>query len=595
NYCAEPKIEEHVMNVTSDTVACRIPKLDPFHPHAMKLVEDLSNPLRCKTEQKAILSGGELNITGTDVAHASYRYISRTDDDFSFLISDPIKILTWKQFPVPHEYIELTLILTNGNELKEYLLQVVPKKEIISRPSPASELDLNVLIIGIDSISNGHAQRKLPKSYNYIRNVLEGYVFMGHSVVGDGTTEQLAAFLTGQGEQEYAESRRGKRNAKPVDNWNWIFKKAKAHGYVTSFCEDSPGIGTFQYRLLGFKDPPTDYYPRAFFMAAHDGAHSKRNPHCYGSEKIYNYHLDLARKIYEQYPQRKKFLFHFPGEISHDSFNSVQLIDNDLLQFLTKFNTKGYLNNTLLILLGDHGWRYGDFRQTVQGKLEERLPLFSMTFPKWFKQKYPTLAKNLRTNTKRLTSWFDLYATFNHLLDYPNKPMKLKHGTSLLTEVPLERSCKDASIPQHWCPCVQWSAVDRQHEHLQQAALIAINHINDLNFQEPLGAERCSQLSLFKLYRAEVETPTTQVLRFRRSGRDGRKAEFSGSIRAKDHCSYQLTFITLPNHGVFEASVHYLYGRFLVKGSISRINKYGDQPKCIANLLPHLRKYCYCK
>ena len=52
------------MNVTSHTAACRIPKLDPFHPHAMKLVEDLSDPLRCKTEQRATLSGGVLNITG---------------------------------------------------------------------------------------------------------------------------------------------------------------------------------------------------------------------------------------------------------------------------------------------------------------------------------------------------------------------------------------------------------------------------------------------------------------------------------------------------------------------------------------------------
>ncbi len=285
----------------------------------------------------------------------------------------------------------------------------------------------------------------------------------------------------------------------------------------------------------------------------------------------------------------------FIGEISHGDFNAVQLLDSDLLQFLDQFNKKGYLNNTLLILLGDHGWRYGDFRQTVQGKLEERLPLFSMTFPKWFKQKYPTLAKNLRTNTERLTSWFDLYVTFHHLLEYPNKPKTFKHGMSLLTEVPLERSCKDASIPQHWCPCVQWSAVDRQHEHLQKAALAAINHINDLNFHEPLGAKKCSQLSLLKLKRAERETPTTQVLRFRRSGKDGYKPEFSSSIRAKDRCSYQITFITLPNHGVFEASVHYVYGRFLVKGSISRINKYGDQPKCIASLLPHLRKYCYCK
>ena len=142
-------------------------------------------------------------------------------------MSDPIKITTWQKFPVPHEYIKVTLTLENGGKLKEYLMQVVPRKEIISRPSPASELDLNILIIGIDSISNGHAQRKLPKSYNYIRNILEGNIFMGHSVVGDGTTEQLAAFLTGQGEQEYAESRRGQPNGKTVDNWNWIFKKAK--------------------------------------------------------------------------------------------------------------------------------------------------------------------------------------------------------------------------------------------------------------------------------------------------------------------------------------------------------------------------------
>ncbi len=48
----------------------------------------------------------------------------------------------------------------------------------------------------------------------------------------------------------------------------------------------------------------------------------------------------------------------FIGEISHGDFNAVQLLDNDLLQFLDQFTKKGYLNNTLLILLGDHGWRY---------------------------------------------------------------------------------------------------------------------------------------------------------------------------------------------------------------------------------------------
>jgi hypothetical protein len=69
-------------------------------------------------------------------------------------------------------------------------------------------------------------------------------------------------------------------------------------------------VGSFTYRLHGFKDPPTDFYPRAFFLAAHSKRDLISNRYCYGSEKIYDYHFDLARKVYEQYPDRRKFLFH---------------------------------------------------------------------------------------------------------------------------------------------------------------------------------------------------------------------------------------------------------------------------------------------
>lgn len=270
-------------------------------------------------------------------------------------------------------------------------------------------------------------------------------------------------------------------------------------------------------------------------------------------------------------------------------------MDEDLYTFLKEFRELGYLNNTLLIILGDHGWRYGTFRETIQGKLEERLPLFTMTFPTWFEKKYPKLAKNLEANTKRLTSWFDLHATFNHILEYPNEPKESGHGMSLLNEVPLDRSCEDASIPSHWCPCLHWSVVDHEHNHLQRAALEAISHINDLNFKEELGAEKCSKLTLFKMNRAEIETPNVDVLRFKQSGKDGYEPIYSSVFNAKDHCRYQISFVTLPNHGMFEASVLYLNGKFFVKEGVSRINKYGDQPKCIADSLPHLRKYCHCK
>ena len=259
---------------------------------------------------------------------------------------------------------------------------------------------------------------------------------------------------------------------------------------------------------------------------------------------------------------------------------------------MTDFNKKGYLNNTLLIVMGDHGWRYGDFRQTVQGKLEERLPFFTMTFPERFKAKYPALDKNLKINTQRLTSWYDSYATLNHILTYPKEPDGVVNGKSLLTEIPAVRSCENAHIPSHWCPCLQLTAVDSVHNHVQRAASEAVRYMNDLNMRESLAAKQCAPLTLSQVKHSEVETPSNEVLRFYQS-KNGQYVSHEGP-GVKNKCNYQITFQTVPNNGIFETSVTYSRGEFQITGDVSRIDAYGDQPKCIADLLPHLRKYCFC-
>jgi hypothetical protein len=171
---------------------------------------------------------------GTDVKTAFYQTVHRPEgDDFKWKLSEPVKV-EGKTASVSHEFIELTLKLANGDVIKEHLFQVLPRPELSARQPSRTGLDLNVLIFAMDSISNGHAQRKLPKSYGYIRDELQGYVFSGHSAVGDGTTEQLAALLSGRGEREQPEARRGMPGAQVVDNWDWIFKKAKGkNGFIT--------------------------------------------------------------------------------------------------------------------------------------------------------------------------------------------------------------------------------------------------------------------------------------------------------------------------------------------------------------------------
>ncbi|XP_052098690.1 uncharacterized protein LOC127733361 [Mytilus californianus] len=56
------------------------------------------------------------------------------------------------------------------------------------------------------------------------------------------------------------------------------------------------------------------------------------------------------------------------------------------------------LNNTIIFFYSDHGIRFGQFRQTFIGQMEERLPFLFIILPQWFKVKYPEIYTNCKTN-----------------------------------------------------------------------------------------------------------------------------------------------------------------------------------------------------
>lgn len=67
--------------------------------------------------------------------------------------------------------------------------------------------------------------------------------------------------------------------------------------------------------------------------------------------------LDWIRHFYDAYPDVPKFAFGFHGELSHDDYNLVGYADSDIERFLKDLHTDGILNNTLLIMMSDHGHR----------------------------------------------------------------------------------------------------------------------------------------------------------------------------------------------------------------------------------------------
>ncbi|KFD44721.1 hypothetical protein M514_14401, partial [Trichuris suis] len=86
-----------------------------------------------------------------------------------------------------------------------------------------------------------------------------------YNIVGDGTPAALLPILTGKTEEELPETRRSQRKASFVDVYPFIWKELKRFGYATLYAEDMPSIGTYTYRLKGFKEQPTDHYLRTFY------------------------------------------------------------------------------------------------------------------------------------------------------------------------------------------------------------------------------------------------------------------------------------------------------------------------------------------
>lgn len=276
-------------------------------------------------------------------------------------------------------------------------------------------------------------------------------------------------------------------------------------------------------------------------------------------------------------------------------------MDKDMVDLISELGLKGFLNNTLLIVLSDHGHRFTSVRNTLQGKLEERMPLMSLRFPPWFKTTYPQAFKNLEMNKDRLVTALDIHATLKHLLylntDVNNNAMDKipgihKKAVSLLHKIAINRDCASAGIETHWCACLNWSPTPIQSKLVNQAANHILNHINSLTDQY---RTICTPFIIDKILKASVMAPRKDVLKFKKTvGPDGEEVDLGESSDLSEiWVQVQLQF--QPGDALFDVTLKYdvFQKQFSMQGpsSISRISLYRGQADCISE---DMRPYCYC-
>lgn len=459
--------------------------------------------------------------------------------------------------------------------------------------------NVSVLVLGIDGVSRLNFRRQMTSTHDFLTKQMHAIEFFGYHKVDDNTFPNLVPVLAGLSEKDLIESCWSDHRI-PFDNCTFVWKKFKEAGFVTGFGEDASWMGLFQYGKVGFKEQPTDVYLRTFNnVYENELGHEKRlNANlCVGPKMNIEVFLDAVRKFAIQLGRKLTFGFFWENSLSHDYLNLPKYGDEVHVSLLDEFSKEGVFGRSIVILMSDHGIRWGKIRSTYQGYVEERLPLLIVSCPVWFRERFPLAWGNFKKNSVRLTTPYDLHETLKDLTDlsllednkinvrnrliYEQRKIKWPRGISLFLRIPPERTCSDADIADHWCTCHKDEQVQTNETVVIASAQFVIDHINSLL----KGYVQCKELQVKTVLNARVKIlPTENV------DKETNMADYNERIR-----DYTIRFEAKPGGGVFEATVqHSPYtNKFRLMGAVSRSNTYGTSSYCVTHY--KLKLYCYCK
>ncbi|KAJ4441721.1 hypothetical protein ANN_11579 [Periplaneta americana] len=589
-----------------DTVGCRIPDLDPFDPVVRQFIFK-EKPLKCHEKQPLLVDSNLtslfivksalsfFNISDLDQLHCCYQPFWTTkprkaDGHFDNKIAFSNNCTSFKEsVSIQEEFVKVSCYVDNQNIYRNYHAFISLKPEVEKRcqkvrdsSSTGQRERVSVLVVGMDSVSRLNFHRQLPRTLKILQN-MKAIELLGYNKVADNTFPNLIPVLSGLSEKEL----------KDVDECNWVWKNFSAAGYRTVFGEDDASNGIFTFAGRRFKKQPTDYYPRPYIMQSGDDIGFNKKLYtklCLGSQMTFSVFLHYISKFAITMASKDFFGFFWSITLTHDFLNLPNLGDGTFEQFLLHLNETGSLNRTVLILMSDHGIRWGSIRETYQGRMEERLPFVFITLPEWFKNKYPTAIADLHRNTQRLTTSFDLYETLLDLVNLDqieqdsiqrrsiklNKSKQKPRGISLFLPIHKSRTCNEAGIVPHWCTCQRSKVIPVGDAIIKNMSLILVEHLNAL--LKPYG--ECSQLQLAEIRSANVQYPLEHLYTKTKDG------------GLKD---YVIVIQTKPGDALLESTIRHSIANnsFQVTGIVSRINSYGNQSSCVADR--HMKLYCYCK
>lgn len=515
---------------------------------------------------------------------------------FSKIFDQVLVVLPWnmsKLFLNRHKFNSHIEEFKTNLEIPKQMLYDSIKLENLTQ---SVQEKLNVLAIGIDSLSANHFKRVFPLTYKYLNQDLENNIIFEHfNSVGSNTYPNMIAMLTGIVEEGINDDIDGeiklyrKFDSTFHDHLPYIWNEYEKLGYLTMFQEDKPSIAIFNYYKKGFRYWPTCLYGRGFWLKYYetrsgpDKCHFNEPTYITWLSQIENFVKSMNLKQNKHIPY---FSFNFLTEYTHNFLAIPPELDSELSDMLKRLESEGHLDKTLLIFFSDHGNRLKFFAYATElGKLERYLPFLSVKLPK--KMVNTRYFENVKMNRDKLVSFFDIYQTlreFYFINKYENinghenefkvnsKSIRNQRGISLFEEIPQNRSCLDAFIPNSLCSCLREDLIEESEFEKEtklsflQAGKLILGYIND--FTKSVR-DLCKEFELDKIVSFKIL--------------------YINKIKF-----YKSVLVLNPGDAWFETTLKMKNSKILqIYSKPNRISAYGNQSFCVQN--PMLVNYCFCK
>ncbi|WKY11019.1 hypothetical protein Q1695_002955 [Nippostrongylus brasiliensis] len=366
----------------------------------------------------------------------------------------------------------ITYAGVKDSRIEKLVIKALGRPKKPKSPAAFDIRNMSISILALDSTARAQFHRHMKKSVAEMRRM--GFtIFHGYNKVGDNSNVNLLPILAEQLAEGLNFSQfddGGDINIDRIlpskviinpDSIRFLWKEMREKGCVTMFNDDimHTSRGLFHYPgesfMKGFKNPPTDHYYRAYYYQVFkDMANYGKD--CYHGELTYGQFLDIWFRFHMKYLDRCSFSFSFMTSLTHDRPNDIELLDDLLSDRLIRLEESGALQNTVLIIMGDHGNRITVSSRTFAGRIEERQPLLAILLPKGFVEDHPKSMRNFLKNTQRFISNFDLHETLTDLIRGEIATNRSdSRGVSLFKPIPKTRSCRENNVVHNFCLCMK--------------------------------------------------------------------------------------------------------------------------------------------